>query len=242
MATTVVGGHAGRLRTIQDALTPKEWGKVGAMAGIVICPQRARLGDAGGRYRSPLPPEQDGRLRARDRCARLHARDAPRVRRGPHLGHRQHDPQAHGRRQAPAQRRVLLLTRSLDDRVPPGRAAQLRDPCPRRPGEVRGSWGFTSGPASSAPRCRVSSSISSPGSTSSSSSRSSRSSATFARASSTTRSSTSNSNKRGLMNRFFGASPAGSTRRGRCTRSESSSGSVSTPPPKWRCSCCREQP
>ncbi|MFZ2056915.1 MAG: HoxN/HupN/NixA family nickel/cobalt transporter [Acidimicrobiales bacterium] len=36
MATTVVGRPAGRLRTIRNALTPKEWGRVGAMAGIVI--------------------------------------------------------------------------------------------------------------------------------------------------------------------------------------------------------------
>ena len=36
MATTVIGRSAGRLRTIQDALTPKEWGRVGAMTGIVI--------------------------------------------------------------------------------------------------------------------------------------------------------------------------------------------------------------
>ena len=28
----------------------------------------------------------------------------------------------------PLERRVLLLTRALDDRVPPGRAAQLRNP------------------------------------------------------------------------------------------------------------------
>src|ERR1019366_4910069 len=35
MAATV-GGPAGRLRTIQDALTPREWGRGGAMAGIVI--------------------------------------------------------------------------------------------------------------------------------------------------------------------------------------------------------------
>ncbi len=36
MATTVVGRPARRLRTIQDALTPREWGRVGAMTGIVI--------------------------------------------------------------------------------------------------------------------------------------------------------------------------------------------------------------
>ncbi len=36
MATTSVGRTVGRLRTIQNALSPREWGKVGAMAGIVI--------------------------------------------------------------------------------------------------------------------------------------------------------------------------------------------------------------
>ena len=36
MPTTVVGGHAGRLRAIQDALTPREWGKAGGMAAVVV--------------------------------------------------------------------------------------------------------------------------------------------------------------------------------------------------------------
>ena len=36
MATTAAGGIAGRLRAIQDALTPREWGKVAGMTGIVI--------------------------------------------------------------------------------------------------------------------------------------------------------------------------------------------------------------
>jgi high-affinity nickel-transport protein len=36
MATTAAGGTAGRLRAIQDALTPREWGKVAGMTGIVI--------------------------------------------------------------------------------------------------------------------------------------------------------------------------------------------------------------
>ena len=59
MATTAVGRTAGRLRRIQDALSPTEWGKVGAMAGVVDRPQRARVGDAARRHRSPLPPRQD---------------------------------------------------------------------------------------------------------------------------------------------------------------------------------------
>jgi len=36
MATATVGSTAGRLRRVQDALSPAEWGKVGAMAGVVV--------------------------------------------------------------------------------------------------------------------------------------------------------------------------------------------------------------
>ena len=36
MAITADGRFAGRLRTVQDALTPREWGRVGAMTGIVV--------------------------------------------------------------------------------------------------------------------------------------------------------------------------------------------------------------
>jgi high-affinity nickel-transport protein len=36
MATTPAGGIAGRLRAIQDALTPREWGKVAGMTGVVV--------------------------------------------------------------------------------------------------------------------------------------------------------------------------------------------------------------
>jgi high-affinity nickel-transport protein len=36
MATTAAGGIAGRLRAIQDALTPREWGRVAGMTGVVI--------------------------------------------------------------------------------------------------------------------------------------------------------------------------------------------------------------
>ena len=47
-------------------------------------------------------------------------------------------------------------------------------------------------------------------------------------------------NKRGLMNRLLGRlRPQDRHARGRCTRSGSSSGSVSTPPPRSPCSCSR---
>jgi high-affinity nickel-transport protein len=36
VTTTSTGSAAGRLKTIRDALTPREWGKVGAMTGFVI--------------------------------------------------------------------------------------------------------------------------------------------------------------------------------------------------------------
>lgn len=46
-------------------------------------------------------------------------------------------------------------------------------------------------------------------------------------------------NKRGLMNRLLGGFARKIDSRGRCIRWASCSGSASTPPPKWRCSCCR---
>jgi high-affinity nickel-transport protein len=46
-------------------------------------------------------------------------------------------------------------------------------------------------------------------------------------------------NNRGLMNRFLGRITRRSSGRARCTRSASSLASVSTPPPRSRCSCWR---
>ena len=188
MATTAAGEPVGRLKAIQNALTPEGVEQGRRHGGRRDRPQRRRMADAAHGDRPPLPPEQDGALRNRDRRPRLHARHAPRVRRRPHLGDRQHDAQAHGGGQAPVERRVLLLARPLLDRLRACAAAQLRHPGPRQPGEERLLRRCTSGPASSGRRCPGSSSTSSPRSTSSSSSRSSGSSETCAKASTTRRS------------------------------------------------------
>ena len=71
--------------------------------GLVV-PQHLSLG-AGGRSASGVGHHG------------LHARPAPRVRRRPHRGDRQHHAQADERRAAAAERRVLLLARALDRRV-----------------------------------------------------------------------------------------------------------------------------
>ena len=63
-------------------------------------PVRSGLRAAPCRRPAPLPDVQDRGVRDRHRHAGAHPRDAPRVRRRPHLGHRQHHPQAHDRGQA----------------------------------------------------------------------------------------------------------------------------------------------
>ena len=97
-------------------------------------PQHRGLGNAGPRAPRSPPHQQDGALRLRDRRAGLHARHAPRLRRRSHRGDRQHDPQADPGRRTPAQRRVLLLTGSLDHRLRSRRAPELRDPGTQRGG------------------------------------------------------------------------------------------------------------
>ena len=68
---------------------------------------------------------------------RAHAGHAPRLRRRPHLGHRQHHPQADGGGQAAAQRGLLLLARPLVGRLRAGGPPELRHPGARRPGAHR---------------------------------------------------------------------------------------------------------
>ena len=58
----------------------------------------------------------------------LHARAAPRARRRPHRGHRQHDAQAHDGGRPAARRRAFLRARALDGRVRP-RAPARRSAC-----------------------------------------------------------------------------------------------------------------
>ena len=148
--------------------------------------------------------------RHRSQRPRLHPGAAPRLRRRPHLGHRQHDPQAHerasGRRglEATAQRGLLLLARSLDHRG--------RHRCGhrhRRKGRLRrrlatATRASSSSAASSGPSSRPRSSTSSPSSTSSSWPASCGSSGRCARAPTTRPSSSAQLDNRGLMYRFFG--------------------------------------
>ena len=98
-------------------------------------PLRARLRDAWRCCPAPLPYVSERDLRARHWNPRPHLGDAPRVRRGPHRGDRQHDPQAFERRQAATKRWILFLSRALDDRVRHGGALELRHPRPGRTGE-----------------------------------------------------------------------------------------------------------
>ena len=129
-------------------------------------PGRGHRGTARGRLlpapraRRPaqLQPRVERRLRPRPRHHRLHARPASRLRRRPHRRDRQHDAQAHGRRPAPAQRRVLLLARPLDDRLRarrPGRGRRARASAARSRATARRC---TRRPGSSARRCRAPSS------------------------------------------------------------------------------------
>ena len=104
-------------------------------------PAPARLGTV-----PVLLPPQPGP--GRSRLARLHVRTAARVRRRPHRGDRQHDPQVPPGRQALDGRRLLLLARPLDDRV---LARRRRSRSPRRPSTRRFPASRTSAATSAPP-------------------------------------------------------------------------------------------
>ena len=74
-----------------------------------------------------------GSSRRRNRDRGLHARPASRVRRRSHRRDRQHHPQADGRGQAAAERRLLVLARTLDRGVRAGGGVRARNP--------RSRWG-----------------------------------------------------------------------------------------------------
>ena len=78
---------------------------------------RRRLLPANRSRRTPSLPPRDRRVRRRHGRNRLHAGNAPRVRRRSHRGDRQHDAQADVRRQAAAERRVLLRAWARNDRL-----------------------------------------------------------------------------------------------------------------------------
>ena len=114
---------ASRWRRIRGALTPAEWRRAAMLAAVivglhvvgffllfaVVVPHHYSLG-ASGVFGVGIGHH------------RLHARPAARVRRRPHRRDRQHDAQADERGPAPAERRLLLLARPLDDRVRARRA------------------------------------------------------------------------------------------------------------------------
>ena len=129
------------------------------------------------RPQQPSARQRHG-LRRRSRHHGLHARHAARLRRRPHRGDRQHDPQADDRRPAAAERRLLLLPRPLVDRV---RCSRSSSPLGIRGLERRGLRrqlrSCTRPPASSARACPASSCCSSACSTCWCSSASSRCSA-----------------------------------------------------------------
>ena len=122
-----------RMRRARAALTP---GGVAARRR----PGRRRRGaardrllrPAGARRAPGAQPRRGRRLLGRRRADRLHARAPPRVRRRPHRGDRQHDAQAHGRRQPAAQRRLLLRARALHRRARARGAARRRRARARR--------------------------------------------------------------------------------------------------------------
>ena len=128
-----------RVRLIREALTAKEWARVGGMVATIITlwvVGFAMLG-AAAPHHYRMSANRD--LRARNRDPRPHAWHAPRLRRRPHLGDRQHDPQVAQRGQAAAERRLLLLPRALDDRLRHVGVLELRHPRPRRTGEEQRS-------------------------------------------------------------------------------------------------------
>ena len=146
-----IAAVASRWTRVKSALTPAEWRRAGAMAGfilalhaigffllfVVIAPHH-------------YAPGHDRRVRRRARRHRVHARHAPRLRRRPHRGDRQHDPQADGRRPAAAERRLLVLARPLVGRLRPGVPALARRQGARRAGAQRRLGAAPGAPAWSA--------------------------------------------------------------------------------------------
>ena len=131
-------GHVSRWARVKGGLTPGQWRTVAAMFAViaalhavgfvllfvVVAPRDFALGDSG--------VFAVGLGLTAYTLGLRHAFDADHIARD-----RQHDAQAHGRRPAAGQRRVLLLPRALDDRVRARRGVRPRRPRAERRGERR---------------------------------------------------------------------------------------------------------
>ena len=131
-----------RIRKARTELTGGEWGRLVADVPVHPGRQRGRV-DHLRRLRDAAPLRLPGggrQQRAGSRARGRHHGVVPRLpaclRRRPYLLHRQHHPQADGRRQAAARHRVLLLLRPLH-----GRGRGRRRHHDRRAGRLRRGGG-----------------------------------------------------------------------------------------------------
>ena len=99
-----------RMAALRTRLSPPEWRRLWMMGAFIVALHVVGFALLLGRRRRPLPPQRQGRRFGIGTGMLAYTLGhAPRLRRRPHLGHRQHHPEAHGRGRAPAVRRVLLL-------------------------------------------------------------------------------------------------------------------------------------
>ena len=236
MASIATERPATRTSRVKSALGPGEWRRLAMMFGVIaalhligwitlvafVAPQHYSLGDTVLGVGVGLTAYTLGY--------------AARVRRRPHRGHRQHHPQADGRRTAPLSRRLLLLARPFQRRLRAGPAAIGRREGHRRAGRGRRVCPAPLHRARSAPAYPAFSCISSLSSTSSSWS-ASRVFAQMRRGDYDEAALEEQLNNRGMHNRLLGRFTVPSPSRGRCIPSACCSGSGSTPPPRSHFSC-----
>ena len=109
-----VAGDGHRPPAGHRALSPAEWWRVGGMGATVVA---LNLVGWGIFILAVLPAHHRAKgvaIGAGVAVTAYTLGHAPRLRRRPHLGHRQHHPEVHDRGEAAAQRRLLVLPRALD--------------------------------------------------------------------------------------------------------------------------------
>ncbi len=121
---SVTGTQFAQLR---KSLSSREWGRLTAMAAVIIAMNVLGWGI----FIFAIMPHhfnyQGLGSGPRGRVDRVDARSQARLRRRPHLRHRQRHPQAHGRRQTADGHRLLLRTGPLLDHRRGGRRHRRRD-------------------------------------------------------------------------------------------------------------------